>query len=135
MFLGPKEVKTVEDVAEKYNGTIELVKVTYADGTTDTMAKKMYQAAVTEAATDLNTLRDNRLHPVVHEILDLLLSWGVDLQDVNFLTASVNLSINASMTAAGTKLWGKPETALSLIDVDKVLKDKVTLNDIGVPHA
>ena len=69
VFVGPREVKTVEAIPEKYNGTIELVNVTYVDGSTETLSKKLYDASVTPEATDLTALRDKRLQPVVMEFL------------------------------------------------------------------
>lgn len=131
MFIGPKEIKTIEAVPDKYNGTIDLVTVTYTDETTEVMTKRLADASTTEAATDLTTLRDTRIQPVVKSVLELLLDWGVGLADINFITNSIALSVNASMNAANEKLWGKPESTLSLIEVDKVLK--TTLKDILPP--
>jgi hypothetical protein len=97
------------------------------------MTKRLYDVSTTAAAADLTALRDQRIQPVVKSILELLLDWGVGLSDINFITNSIALSINSSMNAANMKLWGKPENTLSLIEVDKVLQDKVTLKDIIPP--
>jgi len=134
LYIGPKEVKVVDSIAEKYNGTIDLVKVTYADGTTETLSKKLYDVSTTVQASDFTALRSQRANAVVQNILAVLLDWGVPLVDVNFICASVPVSINASIDAANTKLWGKPENTLNLIEIDKMLKDKVTLNDIIPPE-
>ena len=105
--------------------------VTYADGTSETMTKKMLDASTTKESTDLTTLRDTRIQPVIKDILGVLLDWGVGLADINFITNSIALSINASINAANEKQWGKPESTLTLIEVDKVLK--TTLKDILPP--
>lgn len=133
-FIGPKEVASVEDIQEKQNGTIDLVKVTYADQTTETITKRLYDASVTSEATDLTALRERRLQPIVTAILELLLEWGVGLSDINFITQSISLSVNSSMNFAATKLWGKTERELTLLDLDKVLKSKTTLQDILPPQ-
>lgn len=133
-YIGPKEVKSVDPITEQYNGTIEMVKVTYADGTQQDMPKKMVDSCTTAEATDLTSLRDKRVQPVVAGILELMLEWGVALSEVNFITNSIALSVNASMNAATQKFWGKAEQDLDLIEVDKVLKQNVTLKDI-LPQA
>jgi hypothetical protein len=134
-FIGPKEVKTVETLPEKHNGTIELVKVTYSDDSTETMTKKLYDVSTKPAASDLTALRDQRIQPVVKSILELLLDWGVGLADINFITQSIAMSINSSMNEAGTKLWGKPENTLNLVEIDKVLKDSTSLDKLVPPQA
>lgn len=132
-YIGPKEVKSVDPIEEKYNGTIELVNVTYADGTQQALTKKMVDSCTTDESTDLTSLRDKRVQPVVAGILELMLEWGVALSEVNFITNSIALSVNASMNAATQKFWGKAEQDLDLIEVDKVLKQKLTVQDIIDP--
>lgn len=134
-YIGPKEVKAVDLLPEKYNGTIELVKVTYVDGSEQVMTKKMVDTCTTTESTDFTSLRDKRVQPVVAGILELMLEWGVALSDVNFITNSIAMSVNASMNAASKKFWGKEEADLDLIEVDKVLKQGVTLKDILTPQA
>jgi hypothetical protein len=129
-YIGPKEVKSVEDVAEKHNGTIDLVKVTYADDTVDTLTKKCFDVSVTDAPLDLTSLRDRRTQPIAKAILELLLEYGVPLADVNFITTTVAVSINASVDAANTKIWGKAEQDVNLIEIDNVIRKTLTVTDL-----
>lgn len=129
-YIAQKEVKTVEALPEKHNGTIDLVKVTYADDSTETLTKKCFDVSVTDAPLDSTSLRDKRIEPVIKAILELLLDWGINVEDVNFIVANIPLSVNAAMNAANAKLWGKPEHDLNLIEVDRVLKRTTTVEDI-----
>lgn len=132
-FIGLKQVQSVENIAEKYNGTIDLVKVTYTDGTDETLTKKLYDVSITPQASDLTALRSQRTNAVTESMLASLLDWGVPLADINFICVSIQMSINAAMNTANTKLWGKAENELNLIEIDKVIKEKVTLSDLIPP--
>lgn len=134
-YIGQKEVKTVETLPDKHNGTTELVKVTYADDSTEILTQKGFDISVTEAAADLTSLRDRRMQIIVKAILEIMLEYGTSLADVNFITTNISLSVNAAMNAANAKLWGKDENDLNLLEIDNVIRKTMTVNDIINPSA
>jgi len=132
LFIGPKEIKEVSPIySEEYNNAqIELVDVTYVDGTKEKMTKAMYDISTTDKVSDWTKLLQQRGLVIIKEILALLLRWGVKVEEVNFFTNSVIQSINQSIQTAESKLWTKDVHTINLMDVDKVLKTKVTLDDV-----
>jgi hypothetical protein len=131
MYLANKQISLTE-AADAYEG-IEMVKITFDDATTEVMPKKLYEASVTEQPSDLTAMRQARIQVVTKEVLSLLLMWGIRVDEVQYLTSLLVGSINQSIQAAESKLWGKNSLDLNLIDVDKVVREKVTLKDIMPP--
>lgn len=131
-YLGPKKITVVEDTPAYDTGTTSIprVKVTLEDGTIEVLAKQMFDVMVSEEPMDLTSLRDHRIQPVAKLMLETMLEWGIDVSEVNFITTTLAMSINQSIAAANSKLWGTPENSLNLIQIDEVLKRKVTVADI-----
>lgn len=129
-FIGQKEVKSSTVLEKKHRDTIEMTEVEYTDGTKETMPTKMFAASAKTDACDLTTLRYNRCEPVVKDILDLILSWGIRVDEIQYVTTILAQSVNNSINAAQTKLWKKESLDIDLLDVDNVLLDKMTVDDI-----
>jgi hypothetical protein len=129
-FIGDREVKSSAELVKKHRDTIPLTEVEYVDGTKEIMPTKMFQVITRPAATDLTNLRYNRCEYPVKDILDILLSYGIRVDELQFVTTMLASSVNNSIKKASAKLWNKEDQDVDLLDVDNVLLDKVTVDDI-----
>jgi len=127
-FIGPKEVLGVAKTEKKITvNEIELgdlIEIQYVDGTKELMSQIMFDAVVKEEATDLTTLRQNRMFPVVNDLLTVMLKWNVKINELEFLFALTTASINDNLNKADKKLWNKTLSDRTMDDVDTVLKEK-----------
>jgi hypothetical protein len=124
-FYGQKEIKDIIADGDKKSVVI------FTDDSQIVLPNKMIGVAVTDEATDLTKLRDLRCFPIVAEILEVLHSWDVKIDEVDFVDARVIISINESMKRAEKVLWGKGDDEKTMSDVNEVLLNKV--EEAGVP--
>lgn len=130
MYIGEKLIKEITS-ADPYN-SMEMLHIVYSDGTSEDMTKRLVDISKSEEASNATALREARTDAVAKEVLTLLLSWGLPVQDINYLTQKIGMSINASIQAAESKLWGKDNLSINLVDVDRILT-KIKLSDILPP--
>lgn len=124
-YYGPSEVETTEPVLPQ-----GLVKITLKDEGDEkksvVVSEKMLETVLTDEATDLTTLRDNRIKPVAKAIMQLLLEWNLRVDEIDYTFALVNASFNQNLMAANGMLWGKQADnsidERTTSDVDQVLK-------------
>ncbi len=121
-FIGPKEVLGASVLDEKLFDNSDIVEIAYKDGSKEVMTKKMFEVIQTDEATDLTNLRHNRAMFVSKDILQILLQWGVVLDEVNYIQTLVNTSLNENFKEAEARLWGKSGTQITLVDMDKILR-------------
>jgi hypothetical protein len=124
-FYGQKEIKDIIADGDKKSVVI------FTDESQIVLPNKMIGVTVTDEATDLTKLRDLRCFPIVVEILETLHNWDVKIDEVDFVTARVIISINESMKRAEKVLWGKGDDEKTMSDVNEVLLNKV--EEAGVP--
>lgn len=115
-YYGDKEVESVSDVKE--NGFVD---VKFIDGTSIELMPKMIIGALTESPVDLTKLREARCFPVVVDILKLFLDYNVKIDEIDFISQRVILSINESCKNGNDKLWGQSELDRTMNDVHQVL--------------
>jgi len=122
-YLGPKEVLAVVKLDNKTPLGNELVEVCYKDGTKEILSKLILEASITNKPTDLTTLRNLRIFPVVKELLNVLLKWNVKINEVEFIVEIVKASINDNMDKASSILWKKNIYERTTLDVDTILRE------------
>lgn len=118
-FYGPKEIKDIIQDGENKSALV------FTDDTQITLPNKMIAVAVTEEKSDLTKLRDARCFPVVAEILSVLHSWDVKIDEIDFIDSRVIISVNESMKRAESVLWGKTDDEKTMEDVNGVLIRKM----------
>ena len=131
MFIANREIKDVKQ-SESYKGS-EMVTIEFSDGSTEEMTKALYDAQVTESTSDFTAVQRLRANAVVKDLLEVFLKWGVEIEDVNFMVSLLQASINASLNAADSKIWGKSVFKKNFIDIDRVL-EKTTLDEVLHPE-
>lgn len=131
LYVGPKKVVDNTSLDEKLVTGESLFEVKYEDGSKEILTDRMFVATAKDAPVDATTLRDNRVFPVVARVLELLLNWGLKVDEVDYLMAVLTRSVNSNLQAADAKVWGKQRGEITLMDLDKHLREEnVTLKDI-----
>jgi hypothetical protein len=115
-YYGDREVESVSDIKE--NGFVD---VKFIDGTSIELKPKMVESVLTDESIDLTKLREKRCFPVVVKILELFLDFNVKIDEIDFITQRVILSINESCKNGNDKLWGSQESDRTMNDVHQVL--------------
>jgi len=124
-YIGQKKVKQVGKTEN-----VEIIKVTYEDGSVEHFSHLMLSKIVTLEPIDLSALRDKRVEPMVEVVLQILRDWGIKLSELPYFAAKLNQSLDYNYKQALTMLWGdwmpKPQDPedVDLITVDRVLRSK-----------
>lgn len=120
-FIGDKRI-----VDELEDG--DFVVVTFKDGTSERMTKKMLELSRTRESTDLTTLWDRQLGAVTQDILQVMLDWNIKLGQLDYLFNLLKSSLEHNNEKAGNILWGKATAERSMVDVDEVLQSTKNAN-------
>ena len=81
---------------------------------------------VTDEKSDLTTLRESRVTPVVKELLVVLAEADLTIEDALYaLMSKAKMSLDDSVNRASKILWGKEVYNVSIMDIEKVLKSKL----------
>jgi hypothetical protein len=125
-FYGQKEIDDINPLDDKKSVLL------FKDNSQIVLPNKMIGVAVTDEVTDLTKLRDLRCFPVVAEVLEVLHSWDIKIDEVDFIDARVIISINESLKRAEKVLWGKGDDEKTMSDVNGILLSKIG-EEAGVP--
>ena len=102
-------------------------KVEYESGEKEVITKELYSAGITEKKSDLTTLREKRMKPVVADILKIMLDYDIKpfepMNEVDYLLSAIKLSYEMNFKKADEKKWGIPPDKLKFSDIDKALKN------------
>lgn len=122
-YIGPKQVATIEDSPDAH-----IAVVRFIDGTFEEYERTTLEGLLDKAPYDLTTLRERMIRPVAAAILELLLHYGVRIEDVQYLNDTIVGSLNRSLDKADGKLWKRDGEAArdihakTIRDVDRILK-------------
>lgn len=130
-FIGPKQILGIIKSERKLFNNDEIIEVKFSDGGNEVFTKRMFEAVVKDSETDLTALRNNRLYPVVKEVLEVLLKWGVKVNEVDFLFALTTQSLNESIKKADEKVWKKIRSEITMFDLDEILRENKQENKSG----
>ena len=117
-YYGSREIKDVSPVSES-----GLVTLSFTDGTSVEISAKLVSEVVTDKVSDETTLRDKKCFPVVAKILEVYLTYNVNIEDIDYISQRVIMSLNESLKQADQKIWGKSREEKTMNDIQKVLLD------------
>lgn len=100
----------------------DYVVLTFKDGSSSRLSKKMFSISATRESTDLTNLWERQLSPVVKDILQTLLDWDVQLGQLDYLLNLLKTSIEHNNSKAQAILWNKKLDERTISDIDRVLK-------------
>lgn len=113
-FFGDKKIETAQEEGE-------LVVVTFSDGETLKVPKKLYEISASKDSLTATELWDRQCAPIVKETLELWLSWDVKLEQLDYIINMIKTSVEHNLSRAGDNLWGKKMSDRRMSDVNNVL--------------
>lgn len=124
LFYGPYKI-----IKEERDEASQTVLLTFAPQPESALQKlnervslTMYDAAVTDKATDHTNLRELRIRPVVKEMMKTILNWNLKISEIEFLMMKLTGSVNEAQGLAMDLLWGQPEYERSMLEVDQIIR-------------
>ena len=86
------------------------------------ITKKMRDVSLSKKPVNLTELWDRQLAPVTRELLEVLLSWDVQLDQLDFIVNMLKSSIEHNLDKTLTVLFKKPLKERTMSDLDNILK-------------
>lgn len=130
-YIGGKKIQEAVLSGEQTPGGVDIIKVTYEDGTVEMFSSLMFLGLPSDEACDLSALRDKRVQPCVQAVLAGMRDWGIKVGETPYFGALLNQSLNFNVEEATKELWSKyMPRPLTLDDVDLVTVDLV-LKEMG----
>lgn len=116
-FIGNKRIENEEEQGD-------FVVLTFKDGSTARLAKCMLEVSATRSPVDDTALWDRQLTPVAKEILNVLMKWNVQLDQMSYLVNLLQTSLQKNSDEANEFLWGHPKEKRTMADINDVLNKK-----------
>lgn len=124
-FVGPYQIKECLLANEKTFLDKEKIKLIYEEGKEELLPMEVLNKIITKGRSDLTTLREMRVEPVVEKLLVILAESELSKVDINYaIGPKLTESLNQSLKIASEKLWGKDADSITLMDIEKILKKK-----------
>ncbi len=123
-FYGPDEIKSIIPLERKTSQGEYAIKLVFINELQPSVELpfKVAKQTITQEASDLTKLRDARCNPIIEDLIKILLEAEVPLDDIPHCLDGVANSIDFSNKMAQEKLFGKKLFAVTLLDIDKVLR-------------
>lgn len=132
-FYGPDKVVNIENLADKTEHTGELVRVTLEDNSRSlTMPKSLFTLLATDEPTDMNSLHERRINPVIDGCSMLMVHYGLNYLEVLDVCRKTADKLQDAFERAANMFWtGNDQTWTTgvpflhnknLTDVDLILK-------------
>jgi len=110
LYIGPDEVLSVEDSAEKTEFTGDLVLVHFVNSQFDKlMPKVVYESLVTKEPTDMNSLHERRVSPVVNVMAIMMIRYGLTYSEILDACRKTADKMQDSFERATNFLWTKDD--------------------------
>lgn len=125
-YLGDKKIKVikVDDKKKTWSGK-DIYYILFQDKSFQYLPAQLLDSMITKKPTDATTLRDLKVKPIVKQILAILTEADLNLKmEVEYVFQKATASINENLEKANEKLWGKTIYDKTMMDVDRVLKEK-----------
>lgn len=120
-FIGPNKIVGMGSVGRWTYLKREVVEAEYENGNKEEFPEVVFNRIVTDEATDLTTLRDMYVKPVIEEVITILLEAEVSIADIEQILARTSLSLNDNLERANAILWGKDLMKRTVADIHKIL--------------
>ena len=121
VYVGDKIIK--EEILLIEN-SIRFTIVNFEDGTKEIFGEEILKLLKSDKPIDASQLRDTKITFVAKKILELLLVHNVKPSEFEFLTALLQGSLQENIKKANDILWGKQSHERTMLDIDKILKNK-----------
>jgi hypothetical protein len=123
-FIGPHKIKEARLIPRKTYLGNNVLEMTYEDGAKEELTQEMAEKVATEKLTDLTTLRDNFVKPLIERISAILLEAEIKIVDVEYALQSVTGHLNQKIDEAINVAMGKDRYTRTLGDVNNILTQK-----------
>jgi len=120
-YIGPHKIKEVRLATRKTYLGGNVLGMTYEDGTKEELTQKMAEKVATEKETDLTTLRNNFVKPIIEEVSAILLDAEIKIIDIEFVLQSITGHLNQKIEEAIDVVVGKDRYTRTLADVNTIL--------------
>lgn len=128
-FIGGKKIKISKELEEKTQGGTPVIKVLYEDGTEEHFSKLAFDLVVDTKPCDLTQLQRKRVEPVVKVLAGVIMEYGIQVGDLDYVSALLNKSLQYNSDQALLMLIGKwMPKPLSLDNVDYITVDRILRN-------
>jgi hypothetical protein len=104
-------------------GGSELYKVEFDTGDEWIIPQEELDEFCSKKMVDDTTFRNERAEKLALKIIEILLESNIQIEWIAYVLQKVQVSINKSIDFATDKLWDKKFVNLTLLDVDKILKN------------
>ena len=123
-YIAHRKIKEVKLSDRKTYLGGNVLEITYEDGTKEELTQKMAEKIATEEETDLTTLRNNFVKPIIEEISAILLEAEIKIIDIEFVLQSITGHLNQKIEEAIDVAIGKDKYTRTLSDINKILTQK-----------
>ena len=131
-YIGPNQIKGARLSDRKTYLGKEIVEITYEpilnpttnisyDQPKEEFPQEMVGKIVTEKQSDLTTLRDAFVKPIVEKIIMIMLEAEIQIVDIEYALAQTSNSLNVHLEKANEILWKKDLMKRTLADIQKIL--------------
>ena len=120
-YFGPDKIKDVRE--HEMNGS-QMVEVLFDYGGKMNLQRDVLIACATDKVNDdLTALRENKVYVITKEILKIFLMYNLNLNEYDYLDATLRNSIDYQITLASEHLWGNPKKERDFLQLDAILKN------------
>jgi len=120
-FIGPHKIKEVKLANRKTYLGGNVLEIIYEDDTKEELTQEMVEKVATEEATDLTTLRDNFVKPLIERISAILLESEIKIIDIEYVLQSITGHLNQKIEEAIDVAIGKDRYTRTLADINNIL--------------
>jgi hypothetical protein len=121
-FIADQKIKEVKDIESKTYLGSDRVEVLFEDETKEEFPKNILEAIISDEQSDLTTLRDKRVNPVLVQVIALMAEAELNLDDQNYFTSRLPSLLQMNFDKAVDKLFGKPQYKTTLRDIENIIK-------------
>jgi len=121
-YYGENKIEKVVKLKDKTYFGKERIRLEFKDKEQNIeLPLEVANMVISEKPTDLTTLVNTRIRPVIARILAIITEAELTIDEINYLMPDVTESVNVNIDKANKKLWGKDKGDKNLLDVDKIL--------------
>ena len=126
-YFGLRKIEGVEESEEKTYLGKEKITLIFEEKERQDLPLEVVELLISSTSTDLSTLREKRVKPVVERLLIILLEAELTIPDLEYAVGpKLKFSLEDTVERANTILWnGKEAHERTLNDIEKVLKKNV----------
>ena len=132
-YIAEKGIITVVELDEKTPQGNDMVEVCF-EGSKEKMPKKRFEFIVTDKVSDASEVQMKIKSGLASLILGMFNEFGIKMGETELIFGAAAGLVNDGFTKAQDLMWGVEYGDISLVEVNKVLKenyDKKNNNGVG----